>query len=64
MPCACSPECCSQDLELASGGVAQLGERLHRTQEVIGSIPFTSTTEARDQITGRKLCDLDCVFWA
>ena len=27
-----------------SGGVAQLGERLPCTQEVIGSIPFTSTT--------------------
>jgi hypothetical protein len=26
-----------------SGGVAQLGERLPCTQEVIGSIPFTST---------------------
>jgi hypothetical protein len=25
------------------GGVAQLGERLPCTQEVIGSIPFTST---------------------
>ena len=28
-----------------SGGIAQLGERLHGMQEVIGSIPFTSTTE-------------------
>ena len=28
---------------LAYGGVAQLGERLPCTQEVIGSIPFTST---------------------
>ena len=27
----------------ASGGIAQLGERLHGMQEVIGSIPFTST---------------------
>jgi hypothetical protein len=26
-----------------SGGIAQLGERLHGMQEVIGSIPFTST---------------------
>ncbi len=26
-----------------SGGVAQLGERLPCTQEVIGSTPFTST---------------------
>ncbi len=26
------------------GGIAQLGERLHGMQEVIGSIPFTSTT--------------------
>ena len=28
-----------------SGGIAQLGERLHGMQEVIGSIPFTSTIE-------------------
>jgi hypothetical protein len=28
-----------------NGGIAQLGERLHGMQEVIGSIPFTSTTE-------------------
>ena len=27
----------------SDGGVAQLGERLPCTQEVIGSIPFTST---------------------
>ena len=30
------------------GGIAQLGERLHGMQEVIGSIPFTSTTNFRD----------------
>ena len=28
------------------GGVAQLGERLLCKQEVIGSIPFTSTTDS------------------
>ena len=28
---------------LSMGGIAQLGERLHGMQEVIGSIPFTST---------------------
>ncbi len=28
---------------MENGGVAQLGERLPCTQEVIGSIPFTST---------------------
>ena len=27
----------------SNGGIAQLGERLHGMQEVIGSIPFTST---------------------
>ena len=27
-----------------NGGIAQLGERLHGMQEVIGSIPFTSTS--------------------
>ncbi len=29
---------------MTDGGIAQLGERLHGMQEVIGSIPFTSTT--------------------
>ena len=33
----------TQCLLLSSGGIAQLGERLHGMQEVIGSIPFTST---------------------
>jgi hypothetical protein len=31
----------------AAGGVAQLGERLLCKQEVIGSIPFTSTISRR-----------------
>jgi hypothetical protein len=31
------------DPPVLSGGVAQLGERLLCKQEVIGSIPFTST---------------------
>jgi hypothetical protein len=31
---------------MKSGGVAQLGERLPCTQEVIGSIPFTSTNSS------------------
>jgi hypothetical protein len=34
--------CCCEGA--ASGGVAQLGERLLCKQEAIGSIPFTSTT--------------------
>ena len=34
------------------GGVAQLGERLPCTQEVIGSIPFTSTI--RFQVPGDR----------
>ena len=33
----------SPDTWSLDGGVAQLGERLPCTQEVIGSIPFTST---------------------
>ena len=32
------------EISSISGGVAQLGEHLLCTQEVIGSIPFTSTT--------------------
>jgi hypothetical protein len=31
------------------GGVAQLGERLLCKQEVIGSIPFTSTNSGRER---------------
>ena len=38
------------------GGVAQLGERLLCKQEVIGSIPFTSTIQALETRDGR----LDC----
>src|SRR3989338_6532602 len=34
-----------------SGGIAQLGERLHGMQEVNGSIPFISTKFA---VTGRR----------
>ena len=37
------------------GGVAQLGERLVCNQEVIGSIPFTSTSI---EITGQSLQSL------
>ena len=32
------------------GGVAQLGERLPCTQEVIGSIPFTSTINCKSVV--------------
>ena len=34
------------------GGVAQLGERLPCTQEVIGSIPFTSTSFMVERFRG------------
>ena len=33
--------------DLVFGGIAQLGERLHGMQEVSGSIPLTSTKDAR-----------------
>ncbi len=33
----------------ARGGIAQLGERLHGMQEVIGSIPFTSTKFGKEK---------------
>ena len=36
----------------SNGGVAQLGERLLCKQEVIGSIPFTSTDPTNDQRVG------------
>ena len=35
--------CSDEALSCCSRGIAQLGERLHGMQEVIGSIPFTST---------------------
>ena len=37
------------DPPITIGGVAQLGERLLCKQEVIGSIPFTSTIRFRVQ---------------
>ena len=36
--------------QILAGGVAQLGERLLCKQEVIGSIPFTSTNFAAGEI--------------
>ena len=38
--------------EVRVGGVAQLGERLVCNQEVIGSIPFTSTRYHRGWLIG------------
>ena len=34
---------------LSSGGIAQLGERLHGMQEVRGSIPRTSTIKPKEK---------------
>ena len=48
---------------LPTGGVAQLGERLLCKQEVIGSIPFTSTsrkTDVRGQMTEEELSFVLC----
>jgi hypothetical protein len=51
---------------MRDGGVAQLGERLLCKQEVIGSIPFTSTTlsepmrEPTAMWAGAWLSGLDC----
>ena len=36
-----------------SGAVAQLGERLVRNEEVVGSIPISSTVEAGDEYHAR-----------
>ena len=41
-------------LSKIDGGVAQLGERLPCTQEVIGSIPFTSTIIRRQRTDDRR----------
>ena len=38
-----------------NGAIAQLGERLPCTQEVIGSIPFTSTNIRRQRTDDRRL---------
>ena len=38
------------------GAVAQLGERFHGMEEVVGSIPISSTTEARKNTEVRPLC--------
>ena len=38
-----------------SGGVAQLGERLLCKQEVIGSIPFTSTILIQSEVVKRRV---------
>ena len=38
----------STPIRPTSGGVAQLGERLLCKQEVIGSIPFTSTRQSSE----------------
>ena len=37
------------------GGIAQLGERLHGMQEVIGSIPFTSTKFVSSSVSSKVL---------
>jgi hypothetical protein len=37
------------------GGIAQLGERLHGMQEVIGSIPFTSTIKWAERVGKLKI---------
>ena len=43
-------------VEIVIGGVAQLGERLLCKQEVIGSIPFTSTNpEGRESLEASEL---------
>ena len=43
------PSRLGQTVRASFGGVAQLGERLPCTQEVIGSIPFTSTSRSANQ---------------
>ena len=47
LSCAAHPQGLGRRAALSLGGVAQLGERLLCKQEVIGSIPFTSTISRR-----------------
>lgn len=42
------------------GGIAQLGERLHGMQEVIGSIPFTSTKDSKSAPNSRHVVKVVC----
>ena len=46
-------------ISLASGGIAQLGERLNGIQEVSGSIPLISTIESPETVRVSGLF----VFW-
>ena len=41
-------------LSTVHGGLAQLGERLHGMQEVIGSSPLSSICEANREQTGES----------
>ena len=71
VPCAgCGSRGCCATADAASvflrgvaaqktGGVAQLGERLLCKQEVVGSIPITSTTE-RAQLVSTARNDTKC----
>ncbi len=45
-------EVCPLSSDIWSGGVAQLGERLLCKQEVVGSIPITSTRAFRLGLSG------------
>ncbi len=47
------------------GGLAQLGERLHGMQEVIGSSPLSSISESlKYQVLGAFFVDGFCIpFW-
>ena len=49
------PVWCSGVIARHDGGIAQLGERLHGMQEVIGSIPFTSTIWWPEQVVSLVL---------
>ena len=45
----------SDNIHLAHGGIAQLGERLNGIQEVRGSIPLSSTIKKQKTPLGRFL---------
>jgi hypothetical protein len=47
--------CISVTMDVASGAVAQLGERLNRTQKVRGSNPLSSTDALRDAQHHRRV---------
>ena len=46
------------------GAIAQLGERFHGMEEVVGSIPTSSTNTSSQDVPRNPKSVLSCWFWA